>query len=660
MELKEKMDRMVEELNAANYRYYVLDDPTMDDRDYDLKLRKLEELEQAHPELARADSPTKRVGGEALSKFEKVTHPVPLNSLQDVFSKEELSDFVDRMLAADPNTVFSVEPKIDGLSVALEYENGQFVRGATRGDGNVGEDVTENLRTIHTIPMALENAPERLIVRGEVFMPKTSFRRLNRTQEEQGKPLFANPRNAAAGSLRQLDPKIAAKRGLDIYVFNVQLAEGKFFTTHGESLDFLKDLGFPTIPHKLLSKPDEIGAEVTRIDAEREKLTCDIDGAVIKVNDLLQRERLGDTAKYPRWAVAYKYPPEIKETVVEDIVVQVGRTGVLTPKAVVSPVYLAGTTVTNATLHNQDFISQRDIRIGDTVKIRKAGEIIPEILEVVLSKRPENAVPYFLPDKCPICGAKTERDEDGAFLRCTGAECPAQLSRNIAHFVSRDAMDIDGLGSAIVDALIEKGYLKSPADIYYLTPEEVGSLWQKGDTAAKKLLAAIEDSKSRDVSRLIYALGIRQVGVKTGKVLATAFGSLDALEQASVEALTEVPDVGEVTAGFIADWFAQPQSRHLLERLRQAGVNFQSLRQVGDQRFAGMTFVLTGALSRFTREEATEQIENLGGKVSGSVSKKTKFVVVGENAGSKERKARELGIQILTEDEFLDLIREDR
>ncbi len=660
MELKEKMDRMVEELNAANYRYYVLDDPTMDDRDYDLKLRELEELEKDHPELVRADSPTKRVGGEVLPKFEKVTHPVPLNSLQDVFSKEELSDFVDRMLAADPNTVFSVEPKIDGLSVALEYENGQFVRGATRGDGNVGEDVTENLRTIHTIPMVLENAPERLIVRGEVFMPKTSFRRLNRTQEEQGKPLFANPRNAAAGSLRQLDPKIAAKRGLDIYVFNVQLAEGKLFTTHGESLDFLKDLGFPTIPHKLLSKPDEIGAEVTRIDAEREKLTCDIDGAVIKVNDLLQRERLGDTAKYPRWAVAYKYPPEIKETVVEDIVVQVGRTGVLTPKAVVSPVYLAGTTVTNATLHNQDFISQRDIRIGDTVKIRKAGEIIPEILEVVLSKRPENAVPYFLPDKCPICGAKTERDEDGAFLRCTGAECPAQLSRNIAHFVSRDAMDIDGLGSAIVDALIEKGYLKSPADIYYLTPEEVGSLWQKGDTAAKKLLAAIEDSKSRDVSRLIYALGIRQVGVKTGKVLATAFGSLDALEQAGVEALTEVPDVGEVTAGFIADWFAQPQSRHLLERLRQAGVNFQSLRQVGDQRFAGMTFVLTGALSRFTREEATEQIENLGGKVSGSVSKKTKFVVVGENAGSKERKARELGIQILTEDEFLDLIREDR
>lgn len=656
MELKEKMDRMVEELNAANYRYYVLDDPTMDDRDYDLKLRELEELEQAHPELARADSPTKRVGGEALSKFEKVTHPVPLNSLQDVFSKEELSDFVDRMLAADPDTVFSVEPKIDGLSVALEYENGHFVRGATRGDGNVGEDVTENLRTIHTIPMVLENAPERLIVRGEVFMPKTSFRRLNRTQEEQGKPLFANPRNAAAGSLRQLDPKIAAKRGLDIYVFNVQLAEGKLFTTHGESLDFLKSLGFPTIPHKLLSKPDEISAEVTRIDAEREKLTCDIDGAVIKVNDLLQRERLGDTAKYPRWAVAYKYPPEIKETVVEDIVVQVGRTGVLTPKAVVSPVYLAGTTVTNATLHNQDFISQRDIRIGDTVKIRKAGEIIPEILEVVLSKRPENAVPYFLPDKCPICGAKTERDEDGAFLRCTGAECPAQLSRNIAHFVSRDAMDIDGLGSAIVDGLIQRGLIGSPGDIYYLTLDEISGLWKSGTTAAKKLLDAIEDSKHRDLSRLIYALGIRQVGVKTGKVLASHFGTMDALQNASQEELTQVPDVGAITASFIHSWFRQEQSVHLLRRLEQAGVNFTSTRQVSDTRFAGKTIVLTGALSRFTREEATEKIELLGGKAAGSVSKKTSFVVAGENAGSKERKARELGIPVLTEDEFLEML----
>lgn len=656
MELKEKMDRMVEELNAANYRYYVLDDPTMDDRDYDLKLRELEELEQAHPELTRADSPTKRVGGEALSKFEKVTHPVPLNSLQDVFSKEELSDFVDRMLAADPNTVFSVEPKIDGLSVALEYENGQFVRGATRGDGNVGEDVTENLRTIHTIPMVLENAPERLIVRGEVFMPKTSFRRLNRTQEEQGKPLFANPRNAAAGSLRQLDPKIAAKRGLDIYVFNVQLAEGKLFTTHGESLDFLKDLGFPTIPHKLLSKPDEIGAEVTRIDAEREKLTCDIDGAVIKVNDLLQRERLGDTAKYPRWAVAYKYPPEEKLTVVEDILIQVGRTGVLTPKAVVAPVRLAGTTVTNATLHNQDFISRLDIRIGDTVRIRKAGEIIPEILEVDLSRRPEGARAYFLPKTCPVCGAPVERDEDGAFLRCTGAECPAQLSRNIAHFVSRDAMDIEGLGSAIVDSLIARGAIHSPADIYYLTLEELSGLWKSGTKAAQKLLNAIAESKHQDVSRLIFALGIRQVGAKTGKILASTFGSLEKLMDASVETLTEVPDIGAVTAQSICDWFAQPQSQHLVQRLREAGVNFESTRAVTDTRFMGKTIVLTGTLSRFTREEATEKIELFGGKAASSVSKKTSFVVAGENAGSKERKARDLGIPVLTEDEFLEML----
>ena len=658
MEPKQRIEELTKLLNDAGYRYYVLDDPTMPDFEYDRLLRELEDLEKANPELALPDSPTKRVGGQAVNTFGEVTHAVPLMSLQDVFSLEELDDFLVRTKEAVPGAQFSVEPKIDGLSVALEYVDGQFVRGATRGDGNVGEDVTENLRTIRSIPMALEGAPARLIVRGEVFMPKKTFHSLNEALEENGEKTFANPRNAAAGSLRQKDPKVTAKRKLDILVFNVQLAEGKTFVSHAETLEYLKSLHFKVIPYKLLSDVEKISKEVIRINEEREKLSCDIDGAVIKLDDLAARERLGNTAKFPRWAVAYKYPPEEKETLVEDIVIQVGRTGVLTPKAVVAPVRLAGTTVTNATLHNQDFISRLDIRIGDTVRIRKAGEIIPEILEVNLSKRPEGTQPYFLPKKCPVCGAAVERDEDGAFLRCTGAECPAQLSRNIAHFVSRDAMDIDGLGSAIVDALIEKSYLKSPADIYYLTPEEIGSLWQKGDTAAKKLLSAIQDSKSRDVSRLIYALGIRQVGVKTGKVLATAFGSLDALEQASVEALTEVPDVGEVTAGFIADWFAQPQSRHLLERLRQAGVNFQSLRQVGDQRFAGVTFVLTGALSRFTREEATEQIENLGGKVSGSVSKKTKFVVVGENAGSKERKARELGIQILTEDEFLDMIRE--
>lgn len=657
MNPRDKIEELTRLLMQANYRYYVLDDPTMPDFEYDHLLRELEDLEKAHPELAAADSPTKRVGGEALSQFEKVTHPVPLMSLQDVFSLEELDDFLNRVLESESSVQFSVEPKIDGLSVALEYVNGQFVRGATRGDGNVGEDVTENLKTIRSIPMRIDHAPPRLIVRGEVFMPKKSFEKLNARQEEEGKPLFANPRNAAAGSLRQLDPKVAAKRGLDIYIFNIQLADGVTFTRHSETLEYLKTLKFKVIPHKTLASPEEIHKEVLSINENRDKLICDIDGAVIKVDDLRQREHLGTTAKFPRWAAAYKYPPEIKPTIIEDIVVQVGRTGVLTPKAVVRPVRLAGTTVTNATLHNQDFISSRDIRIGDTVLIRKAGEIIPEILEVDLSKRPEGTAAYHLPERCPACGARVEQDSDGAFLRCTGAECPAQLSRNIAHFVSRDAMDIEGLGSAIVDGLIGKGLIHSPADIYYLTLEEIQSLWISGSTVASKLLSSIKASKQQDVSRLIYALGIRQVGAKTGKVLASRFGSLDVLMNASVAELTEVPDIGGVTAQSIFDWFHQPQSVHMIERLREAGVNFESKRTVTDTRFSGKIFVLTGALSKFTREEATERIEAFGGKASGSVSKKTSYVVVGENAGSKERKARELGIPILTEDDFLEMLK---
>ena len=654
MEVSNRMKELTALLTEANYRYYVLDDPKMQDFEYDRLLRELEELEAAHPELADPNSPTQRVGGEALSQFQKVTHPVPLMSLQDVFSQEELEEFLSKM---PDGALFSVEPKIDGLSVALEYIDGQFVSGATRGDGNVGEDVTENLKTIRSIPMTIPHTPHRLIVRGEVFMPKKSFEALNARQEELGKPLFANPRNAAAGSLRQLDPKIAAQRGLDIFIFNVQLADGVDFQSHEQSLNYLRERLFKVIPGEILPA-NRVVAEVMRINEERENLPCDIDGAVIKINDLAQREALGATAKFPRWAAAYKYPPEVKPTVVEDIVVQVGRTGVLTPKAVVRPVRLAGTTVTNATLHNQDFITQRDIRIGDTVNIRKAGEIIPEILDVDLSKRPSGAVPYRLPNRCPICGAPTVKDEDGAFLRCAGAECPAQLSRNIAHFVSRDAMDIEGLGASIVDALIEKGHIKSPADIYYLSLDELKSLWKSGETAAKKLLAAIEDSKQQDVSRLIYALGIRQVGAKTGKVLASCFGNLDNLMAASEEELTAVPDVGAVTAAYIVDWFRQEQSAHMVERLRQADVNFESKRVVTDTRFAGMTFVLTGALTKFTRDEATERIEHFGGKASGSVSKKTTYVVVGENAGSKERKARELGIPILSEDQFLEMIAE--
>lgn len=656
METKQRALELKQLLTQANYQYYVLDDPQMPDFEYDRLLRELEELEARHPELITADSPTQRVGGQALSQFEKVEHPVPLMSLQDVFSPEELEEFLEKVRQSTPNPKFSVEPKIDGLSVALEYVDGKFVRGATRGDGVVGEDVTENLKTIRSIPMTLEGAPSRLIVRGEVFMPKKQFHALNERQELEGKALFANPRNAAAGSLRQLDPKIAAKRGLDIYIFNIQLAQGVTFETHQQSLEYLQNLRFKVIPFDVLESPSDVTSRVMQINEEREKLPCDIDGAVIKLDDLAQRERLGATAKFPRWAAAYKYPPEIKPTIVKDIVVQVGRTGVLTPKAVVAHVRLAGTTVTNATLHNQDFITERDIRIGDTVLIRKAGEIIPEILEVDFSKRPADAQPYRLPERCPICGAATAQDEDGAFLRCTGAECPAQLSRNIAHFVSRDAMDIEGFGSAIVEALIEKGHIHSPADIYYLTLEDLKSLWKSGDTAAKKLLNSIEQSKKQDLSRLIYALGIRQVGAKTGKVLSSTFGTMDALMEADIETLKQVSDVGEITAGFIADWFRQEQSKHLIEQLRQAGVNFESTKVVTDTRFAGMTFVLTGALTKFTRDEATERIEHFGGKASGSVSKKTTYVVVGENAGSKERKARELGIPILSEEQFLEMI----
>ena len=655
--MKERILQLTKQLVDANYRYYVLDDPQMPDFEYDRLLRELEILEDQFPEFAQPDSPTKRVGGQALSKFEKVTHQVPLMSLQDVFSVEELNDFVIKITEKYPNTEFTVEPKIDGLSVALEYENGIFVRGATRGDGIIGEDVTENLKTIPSIPMKLENAPNKLIVRGEVYIPKKNFERLNERQEREGKPLFANPRNAAAGSLRQLDPKIAAKRGLDILIFNVQYAEGVAFKTQSESLAFLEQLKFKVINRFVLQDLSAIQDQIMAINDTREMVSYDLDGAVIKVNDIELRERLGTTAKYPRWAAAYKYPPEIKPTVVEDIIVQVGRTGVLTPKAVVAPVRLAGTTVTNATLHNQDFISERDIRIGDTVMIRKAGEIIPEILEVDFSKRPEGTQAYYLPSCCPVCGAPTEKDTDGAFLRCTGSGCQAQLSRIIEHFVSRDAMDVDGLGGAIVDALIEKGLLKSPADIYYLTIDDIKSLWQSGELAAKKLLSAIENSKQQDLGKLIYALGIRQVGAKTGKVLAKHFQHLDNLMIATAEELTAISDVGIVTAEFIINWFSQQASIDLINKLRDAGVNFASKVEITDTRFSGLTFVLTGALSKFTRDAATEMIENLGGKVSGSVSKKTNYVVVGENAGSKEKKARELNIPILSEDEFLEMTR---
>ena len=656
MNPREEIEQLTKQLERHNYLYYVMDSPEIADYEYDQMLRRLETLEAEHPELASPLSPTRRVGGAALPQFEKVEHAVPLESLQDVFSMEELAEFDQRVRESMSQVEYTVEPKVDGLSVALEYVDGKFVRGATRGDGLVGEDVTENLKTIRSIPMTLEDAPQRLIVRGEVFMPKSVFEALNAKREEEGENLFANPRNAAAGSLRQLDPKIAAQRQLDILVFNLQLADGITFTSHSETLDYLREKRFKVIPYTCCQTEEEVEAAVRAVDEGRYGLNYDIDGAVVKVNDLSQRQALGSTAKFPRWAAAYKYPPEIKETVVEEILVQVGRTGVLTPKAVVRPVRLAGTTVTNATLHNQDFITAKDVRIGDTVRIRKAGEIIPEILEVVKEKRPADAVPYLLPESCPVCGSPVERDEDGAAIRCTGAECPAQLVRTISHFVSRDAMDIDGLGSAIVEQLIQQGMVHSPADLYYLDPEQVEAMDRMGKQSTANLMAAIEKSKENDLSRLLFAFGIRQVGAKAGKVLASTFGSLDRLMEADEAALTEVRDIGAITAESIVRWFANPQSRHMIERLREAGVNFTSKAVVVDQRFSGMTFVLTGALTLFTRDAATEKIESFGGKASGSVSKKTTYVVAGENAGSKLRKANELGIPVLTEEEFLKML----
>ena len=653
MNPREEMLALTAQLEEANYRYYVLDDPTLPDYEYDRLLRRLEALEAEYPQYASANSPTRRVGGQALSQFEKYEHPVPLKSLQDVFSFEELREF-DARVRESTAPEYTVEPKVDGLSVALEYQDGHFVRGATRGDGNIGEDVTENLKTVRSIPMLLPDAPGRLIVRGEVFMPKAVFHRLNEARENNGEALFANPRNAAAGSLRQLDPRITAGRQLDILVFNIQLSEGKTFATHAETLEYLKSQRFRVIPYALCTEMAEAEAEIARIGENRDQYSYDIDGAVVKLNDLAEREALGSTDKFPRWACAYKYPPEEKSTTLTDIVIQVGRTGVLTPRAVVAPVRLAGTTVTSATLHNQDFITQKDIRIGDTVRIRKAGEIIPEILAV--EAHAEGSRPYFLPERCPVCGAPTARDPDGAAIRCTGVECPAQLSRTLQHFVSRDAMDIDGLGSAIVEQLLERGLVRSPADLYDLTFDEIAGLWQKGEKAPRKLLDAIADSKGRDLGRLIFALGIRQVGAKAGRLLAAHFGTLDALMNASCEELTAIRDIGPGTAESIVRFFADPQAREMVEHLRRAGVNFTAQQTVEDRRFEGKTFVLTGALTMFTRDEATEKIERFGGKAASSVSKKTTYVVAGENAGSKLRKANELGIPVLTEAEFLEML----
>ena len=655
MDEQKRIEQLRSELNQHNYNYYVLDNPVISDFEYDRLLRELEELEAAHPDLVTADSPTQRVGGKALDSFQQVVHRVPLQSLQDVFSPDELLDFDRKIREGTDRIEYLVEPKVDGLSVAIEYRDGVLFRGATRGDGQIGEDVTENIRTIKSVPMRLEGAPATLILRGEVYMPRKTFDRLNAERELRGEPLFANPRNAAAGSMRQLDPKIAAARGLDMVVFNIQYSDGPLFETDSAGLEWLKSLKFKVIEYQLADNIGRVNEMIAELGDDRVRYPFDIDGAVVKLDGITGRTRLGETAKFPRWAAAYKYPPEQKESVVQDIVVQVGRTGVLTPKAVVAPVRLAGTTVTNATLHNQDFITEKDIRIGDTVVVQKAGEIIPEIVSVVVGKRPDGTIPYKMPVFCPVCGAFVARDEDGVHIRCTGAECPAQLLRNLTHFASRDAMDIEGLGPAVIEALVDAGLVKTAADLYSLDEDRIASLDRMGRKSAQNLIAAAEKSKGNDLSRLVYAFGIRHVGQKAAKVLASRFGSLDRLAAAGAEELTAIDDIGGVTAKYLTEWFASPQSLHLVEALKEAGVNMESLaKPVGDM-LAGKTFVLTGELSSCSRKEAGERLEALGAKVSGSVSKKTSCVIAGEAAGSKLRKAQELSVLILDEAQFLAL-----
>lgn len=658
MDVQKEINELRRKLNYYGKLYYVDDAPAISDYEYDMLMQQLKALEREHPELITPDSPTQRIGGPALSKFEPVHHQVPLESLTDVFSVDELFAFGERMDSMLPgHHSYTVEPKIDGLSMSLEYENGIFVRGATRGDGVTGEDVTENLRTVRSLPLRIENAPERLIVRGEVYMSRAVFNELNAQREINGEKLLANPRNAAAGSIRQLDPKIAASRKLDIICFNMQYSSDDIYTSHAQTLDAMKAMGFPVVPYM---KYDSIRDCVERIEwlgEHRDELPYDMDGAVIKIDSLEQRTALGSTAKAPRWAVAFKYPPEKKESRVLDVIVQVGRTGVLTPKVIVEPVRLAGTTVSAATLHNQDNIDRLDLRIGDTVVLQKAGEIIPEVLSVNKDKRPEGTVPFVMPSVCPECGSPVVRDEDGAALRCTSPECPAQRLRNIAHFASREAMDIEGLGISVCESLINSGLVSSAADLYYLEQDKIAELERMGDKSAANLIAAIERSKSAGLARLLCAFGIRQVGQKAAKVLAGSFEDLDALIAADAEQLTAIPDIGGITAGFITEWFSLPQSQHLIGRLRAAGVDFTSHEEKRDDRFAGLTFVLTGTLSDFTRDEASAIIESFGGKASSSVSKKTSYVLAGENAGSKLTKAEGLGIKIISEADFAEMIK---
>ena len=639
-------------------RYYNNDDPEIEDFEYDALSNELKGLEAKYPEFITPDSPTQKVGGVAsTSKFSPVTHTVRMESLQDAFSFEELDDFGERTRDAlkTSGAAYVVEPKIDGLSVSLEYVNGEFKRGSTRGDGDVGEDITENLRTIKSIPMTLTEKVPFIEVRGEVYMPREVFLQLVAKQELYDEKPFKNPRNAAAGSLRQKDAKVTAERCLDIFVFNVQQIDGDFDAyEHKQSLDYLKQLGFKTVPFYTPCRDiKEAEAEITRIGEARYTLPFDIDGAVIKVNDFNLREELGSTSKFPKWAIAYKYPPEEKETTINNIAIQVGRTGVLTPVAEFDPVLVAGSVIARATLHNQDFITEKDIHIGDKIKIRKAGDIIPEVVSVV--EHTGVAEPYYIPNICPSCGAQVYREEGEAAIRCTNPECPAQLLRNLIHFCSKPAMDIDGLGESVVEMLVNEGLVHNIADIYGLKKSDIAGLDRMGDKSADNLIEAIEKSKSNDLSKLISAFGIRHIGEKAAKLLSEHFGTLDAIMMASVIDVLEIEGFGRIMGESVIEFFTKKETIDLVNRLRENGVNMASTKEKLDDRFAGLTFVLTGTLPTLTRADATAIIEQYGGKASGSVSKKTSYVLAGEEAGSKLTKANELGIKVIDETEFLEM-----
>ncbi|MBR2476975.1 MAG: NAD-dependent DNA ligase LigA [Clostridia bacterium] len=660
MTTRERYEELKNLLNEHSYKYYVLDDPDITDEQYDKLMRELTDIEKANPDYVTADSPSQKVGGVVLDGFETVTHTVPMQSLQDAFSFDELKDFDTRVRGVlGDRGEYCVEQKIDGLSVSLEYVNSVFTRGSTRGDGITGEDVTENLKTVKSIPLKLRVDVPYLEVRGEVFISKPDFAKINATREENGESTFANPRNAAAGSLRQLNSAVAAKRNLDIFVFNIQQIEGREISSHLEGLEFLRQCGFKVISNdKGFSTIEDAYAEIERIGSIRRDLYYDIDGAVIKVNELSHREELGTTAKTPRWAIAYKYPAEKQKTKVKDITVAVGRTGVLTPAAELEPVLIAGSTVSRATLHNIDFIRSKDIRIGDTVVIQKAGDIIPEVVEVVADERTGSEVEFNMPETCPDCGAKVHREEGEAAYRCTGVDCPAQAIRNIIHFVSRDAMDIEGLGPQIIEKLVENKLISNSADLYYMDRESLANLDKMGDKSADNILSALEKSKSNGMVRLLYALGIRHIGAGSSKLIAKRFGSINALFDATVEELSSIGDIGGIMAQSVVDFFAEPHTREFIDKLSHAGVSMEYIAEEGsDNRFEGKTFVLTGTLENYGRKEAGAIIEKFGGKVSGSVSKNTDYVLAGEAAGSKLKKATELGVAVISEQEFEDMIK---